>query len=186
MKKLINKKSLILLLAIPLVFVVFLFVVWSISNLRQRLSITGNVVGHKIIINTSNSGFEAISSMIIPPDWQMVVSNDYESPFSLGSTNRSISIKKGEYKIEILPFNSGRGRCGTKDMLKNSYVYFKDQEGFEYFREIYTNNGFSNERTVCSNGVSGKGVDNFGVNEAYFGLVKYRVPNNANDEILRV
>jgi len=140
---------------------------------------------------------ETVGTMIVPTGWQFVSTDD--DSVLVGETIKNVDIKNGDYAIQISTFGSGRAYCdyelgasqqGKRSVLINSndYVYFKDQDGTEYFRQKLQNSSNTpNTLDVCSNAITSKGSDGsdkFGGDEAAFGNISYKIPANPDPKIL--
>lgn len=147
---------------------------------ETSLSVTGTITGQKTTIDVG----AAIGTVMVPSGWQTSFANDKNNPTIVGKVIKTVDIKNGEYSIQISTFENGRAPCGSRNTLLPNYVYFKDQSGYEYFRQKTSNTTFPNSLNVCSNGVTGKGSDSFGQNEAAFGQIVYGIPNNPDVKVL--
>jgi hypothetical protein len=129
-----------------------------------------------------------IGTMMVLSGWQVVRSDDSADPMMDNEIHKNVEIKNGEYAIEISTFGTGRAVCGSRSYLKNHYVYFKDQDNTEYFREGLADTTQPNRLDVCSNGItkvdSSEGPDSFGVDETTFGEISYKIPISPDPVIL--
>ena len=154
------------------------------SEVGTNLPVTGAINGQKTTIDVSATVKTTVGTMTVLPGWQVSTNNDLGGSEGPVNKIKGIDIKNGEYEIHIFSFSSGRAVCGNKSSLINDYVYFKDQNGYEYFRQKIPSETFPNSLNFCSNGITGKGSDSFGEGEATFGQINYRIPKNPDNIIL--
>jgi hypothetical protein len=152
-------------------------------------STSGTTHEQTIVLDVKETG-EAIGTMTIPQGWQVIKSSNEGQEIIGEPTSKTIDIKKGDYIIHINSFGPGREMCGggdsnDKNSLIGRFIDFKDQAGYEYLRQASPISPVLNQLEVCSNGVTGKGLDSFGSDEAAFGNIIYKIPLNPDSNIIK-
>lgn len=120
----------------------------------------------------------------VPYDWKVVtVNREGEYP------SKIIRVEKGDYSVSISTFGSGRAVCSgghhKENLIEKGWIYFKDKDGTEYFREPLKADHDSLE--ICSNNMGEEGIKNegFAAEEATFGKVYYNIPLNADERVVK-
>lgn len=151
-----------------------------------KLPVTGLIQGKEIEMNLNNGQLGKIGTITVLPNWQAISSKEEDTVF-VGRTIYKVTIKNGDYELQVNSFSSSRGsNClygdTAESVLKNS-VYFKDLTGVEYLR-YKQDKTYVKELPICSNASWGGKGDKFASSETPYGQLYYNVPENADPVIL--